>query len=221
MAGKGYSFKAALFDLDGVVFDTEPQYSVFWRQEGLRYHPEVEALECKIKGQTLVQIFDSFFADVKDEHSAIVKRLNEYERNMRYEYVKGFKEFAADLRRHGVYMAVVTSSNLDKMSNVYMQHPDFKSVFDVILTSENFAESKPSPDCYMKGAERFGLRPSECVVFEDSFNGLKSGRASGAFVVGLSTTNKVEDIAPLSDIVIGDYCGVTYDIIMEKINIGY
>lgn len=219
MAAKEYSFKAALFDLDGVVFDTEPQYSVFWRQEGYRYHPEEDGLEYKIKGQTLVQIFDSFFADVKDEQPAIVKRLNEYERNMSYEYVKGFERFITDLRDHGVHTAVVTSSNLDKMSSVYMQHPDFKSVFDAILTSEDFMESKPSPECYLKGAERFGVQPSECVVFEDSFNGLKSGRASGAFVIGLSTTNKAGDIAPLSDIVISDYSCVTYDSLKEKISI--
>lgn len=218
MGKKGYSFKAALFDLDGVVFDTEPQYSVFWRQEGLRYHPEIEGLELKIKGQTLVQIFDRFFADMKDEQPKIMERLNEYERNMKYEFIDGFNEFISDLRSHGVYTAVVTSSNLDKMSNVYCQHPDFKLIFDAILTSEDFAESKPSPDCYLKGAACFGLQPNECVVFEDSFNGLKSGRASGAFVVGLSTTNKADEIAAFADSVIADYHGVSYEGIVQKIN---
>ncbi len=218
MGKKGYSFKAALFDLDGVVFDTEPQYSVFWRQEGLRYHPEIEGLELKIKGQTLVQIFDRFFADMKDEQPKIMERLNEYERNMKYEFIDGFNEFISDLRSHGVHTAVVTSSNLDKMSNVYRQHPDFKLIFDAILTSEDFAESKPSPDCYLKGAARFGLQPNECVVFEDSFNGLKSGRTSGAFVVGLSTTNKADEIAAFADSVIADYRGVSYDDIVQKIN---
>ena len=56
------AYKAALFDLDGVVFDTEPQYSVFWGGECRRYHPEEPGLEHKIKGQTLVQIFDKHFS---------------------------------------------------------------------------------------------------------------------------------------------------------------
>ena len=73
------------------------------------------------------------------------------------------------------------------------------------LTSEDFDESKPSPDCYLKGAARFGATPEDCVVFEDSFNGLKSGRAAGMFVVGLSTTNEAEKITPLADVVIKDY----------------
>lgn len=205
MAVNGYSFKAALFDLDGVVFDTEPQYTQFWGRESRRYHPEIPGLEHKIKGQTLVQILDKYFDDVREEHGDITERLNMFEREMSFEYIKGFKEFMADLRKHDIRTAVVTSSNRDKMSVVYRQHPDFKEIFDAILTSEDFSESKPSPDCYLKGAARFGASASECVVFEDSFNGLKSGRASGAFVVGLSTTNKAEDIAPLADIVIGDY----------------
>ena len=74
-----------------------------------------------------------------------------------------------------------------------------------MLTSEDFDESKPSPDCYLKGAARFDATPDECIVFEDSFNGLKSGRAAGMFVVGLSTTNAEEEIASLSDVVIKDY----------------
>lgn len=91
------------------------------------------------------------------------------------------------------------------MESVYRQHPEFKSIFDAILTSEDFDESKPSPDCYIKGAHRFGVKPEDCIVFEDSFNGLKSGRASGAFVIGLATTNSPESIAPYADVVVKDF----------------
>ena len=54
-------FKAALFDLDGVVFDTEPQYTGFWGAQCREFHPEHPGLEHEIKGQTLVQIFDRIF----------------------------------------------------------------------------------------------------------------------------------------------------------------
>ena len=92
-----------------------------------------------------------------------------------------------------------------KMENVYRKRPEFKTYFDAILTSEDFAESKPSPDCYQRAAQRFGLTKDECVVFEDSFNGLKSGRAAGMYVVGLATTNSPESIAPFADRVIKEY----------------
>ena len=124
---------------------------------------------------------------------------------MKYIYLDGLEDYLRLLRQQGVKTAVVTSSNLPKMQAVYASHPEFHELFDAILTSEDFERSKPDPDCYLKAAGRFGVEPQDCVVFEDSFNGLKSGRAAGMYVVGLATTNAAEAIAPLCDEVIKDY----------------
>ena len=200
------SIKAALFDLDGVVFDIEPQYSVFWGGECRHYHPDHPGLENEIKGQTLMQIFDRWFnGPLKAERKAIVTRLEDFEQHMSYDYIAGFVDFIGTLRRRGVKTAVVTSSNCAKMGAVYRHRPEFSSLFDAILTSEDFDYSKPHPDCYLKAAARFGAQPDECVVFEDSFNGLKAGRAAGMYVVGLATTNSADAIRPLSDQQITDY----------------
>ena len=199
--------KAALFDLDGVVFDTEPQYTVFWGAQCREFHPEHPGLEHEIKGQTLTQIYDRCFtADgLAEKQALITQRLDEFEAQMHFDYVDGFEDFVRDLRERGIKTAVVTSSNVPKMQSVYRQRPEFCELFDAILTAEDFERSKPDPDCYLKAAQRFGAEPSECVVFEDSFNGLKSGRAAGMTVIGLSTTNKADDIAPLCDEVIPNY----------------
>ena len=203
--------KAALFDLDGVIFNTEPQYTEFWRSQCRLYHPEMPGLENQIKGQTLVEIYEKYFADVKEEQAKITERLNEFEANMHFDYVDGFLDFVADLRHHGVKTAVVTSSNVAKMNTVYAKTPSFKSLFDRILTSEDFTASKPNPAPYLKGAACFGLSPLQCVGFEDSFNGLKAVRGAGVFTVGLSTTNPEEAIKPYADIVIPNYVGKSYD----------
>lgn len=134
--------KAALFDLDGVVFDTESQYTVFWGMIGREYHPEMPDFAQRIKGQTLVQIYDRFFSqdsdfahvdgyvDPKSEQAKITARLDQYEMEMKYEYVAGFEDFIKDLKQNGVKCAVVTSSNVAKMRNVYQVHPEFESYFD-------------------------------------------------------------------------------------------
>lgn len=200
------TIKAALFDLDGVVFDTEPQYTEFWGAQCREFHPEHPGLEHEIKGQTLVQIFDRFFSGgLLYSQDIITARLNEFEHNMQFNYVEGFQAFVGELRANGVKTAVVTSSNQAKMQSVYEHRPEFRGLFDAILTSEDFERSKPDPDCYLKAAARLDADISECIVFEDSFNGLKSGRAAGMKVVGLATTNSAESIAPYSDIVINDY----------------
>ena len=207
--------KAALFDLDGVVFDTEPQYTIFWGSQCRLYHPERPGLEHEIKGSTLQQIYDKWWnGELEKERDIVTQRLNDFEAQMDYSYIAGFEAFIRDLRQHGVKTAVVTSSNMPKMESVFRARPEFKSLFDAILTSEDFAESKPSPDCYLKGAERFGVSPDECVVLEDSINGLKSGRAAGMYVVGLTTTNTKENIESLSNIQISDYQDINY----QKLN---
>ena len=203
--------KAALFDLDGVVFDTEPQYTVFWGSQCRLYHPEHPGLEHEIKGSTLTQIYDRWFSGpLASEQAVITERLNDFEAQMQFEYIGGFEQLIADLHAHGVKTAVVTSSNQPKMESVYRAQPGFRQLFDAILTSEDFEYSKPHPDCYLKAAARFGAAPEECIVFEDSFNGLKSGRAAGMKVVGVATTNAAEAIAALSDIQIIDYTSVDY-----------
>lgn len=206
--------KAALFDLDGVVFDTESQYSVFWGEQCRKYHPEHPGLEHEIKGSTLTQIYDRWFSgDLQQEQAAVTERLNAFEAQMRFEYIEGFEKLIADLHAHGVKTAVVTSSNLPKMESVYRRQPGFKTLFDAILTSEDFERSKPDPDCYLKAAQRFGFQNVECVVFEDSINGLRSGRAAGMKVVGLTTTNPQERVAEWSDIQIADYRDTTFETI--------
>ena len=205
-------FKAALFDLDGVVFDTEPQYTVFWGGICRQYHPEHPGLEHEIKGQTLTQIYDRWFSGpLLSEQDSITARLNDYEQQMHYDYIAGFEPLIATLHHHGVKTAVVTSSNIPKMESVYRYQMGFCSLFDAILTSEDFERSKPDPDCYIKAAQRLETEKDECIVFEDSFNGLKSGRAAGMTVVGLATTNTVEAIKPLSDLQLKDYDGLTFE----------
>ncbi len=205
--------KAALFDLDGVVFDTEPQYTIFWGAQCREFHPEHPGLEHEIKGQTLVQIYDAWFSgELQEKQAVITERLNLYEQQMDYIYVPGFEDYVKKLRARGVKTAVVTSSNRIKMEAVYERHPEFKGLFDAILTSEDFERSKPDPDCYLKAANRLGVSVKDSVVFEDSFNGLKSGRAAGMYVVGLATTNPAEAISPYADKVVKDYHELASDL---------
>ena len=201
--------KACLFDLDGVVFETESLYTSFWCEMKKEYCPEITDFEYIIKGQTLVQIYDKYFAGEEKKQQEITNKLNEFEQSMPFNYVDGFETFVKALRSEGIKTAVVTSSNREKMQNVYRKHPEFQSYFDAILTSEDFEESKPSPDCYLKAAARFGVQSKECIVFEDSFNGLRSGVASGACVIGLATTNPIQEIKKYTDKVISNYIGFT------------
>lgn len=198
----------ALFDFDGVIVDTESQYTVFWDRMGAEYLG-IEDFGRRIKGQTLVQIFDGHFSGMLKEQEEVVARLNEYEAAMSYDFLPGVVDFLHELKEAGVPTAIVTSSNQPKMEQVYRAHPQLDEMVDAILTSEDFSRSKPDPECFLKGMEILGGTPEETVVFEDSFHGLAAGRAAGAYVVGLATTNSREDIVPLCDMVISDFTNIS------------
>jgi HAD superfamily hydrolase (TIGR01509 family) len=200
---------AALFDLDGVVLDTETQYTKFWDEQGLKYLG-VRDFCANIKGQTLTQIYEGYFCDELEQcRPEITAALNDFEVNMEYNYIAGVEQFIAELRNGGIRTAVVTSSNEEKMKNVYRAHKDFTRQFDEILTGDMFSHSKPHPDCFLLGMKRLGATASNSVVFEDSFHGLQAGRASGAYVVGLATTNSRDAIIDKADTVIDDFTGMT------------
>ena len=204
-------FSAALFDLDGVILNTEPQYTLFWRDECRRYFPDKPGMEYEIKGQTLVNLFDGSFRSISaSEKEAIGQRLLAFERTIKLDYIDGSMAFLHSIRANGVRTALVTSSNKGKMDIVFSRRPELESLFDAVLMSEDFDRSKPDPDCYLKASQRLGKAPADCIVLEDSFNGLRAGRAAGMRTVGIATTNTAESIAPLCNIVINDFKGVDF-----------
>ncbi len=208
--------KAALFDLDGTLIDTEGQYSVIWHQVGLEYRPDIPNLEDAIKGNTLKRILERFFPDPAVQRE-VVTRLDAYEAQMNYDFFPGAREFLLDMKRHGVKCAVVTSSDQKKMQHVRDKNPELIAMFDRIFTAEDFAASKPDPDCYLRAMSAFGLERSQCLVFEDAFSGLQAGTSAKIFTIGLASYNPREAIEDKCDLVLDSFEGVTYETLAEKL----
>ena len=196
---------AALFDFDGVVVDTEPQYTLFWDEKGQKYHPEIPNFGHHIKGQTLIQIYKQFFREPEGLQDEITRQLLDYELTMHFEYIDGVVDFMKELREKGVKLAIVTSSNDAKMANAYREHPELKTMVDFIVTADRVTHSKPHPECFLLGAEILGVERDNCIVFEDSFHGIEAGNRAGMKVIGLATTNSAEAIADKCALVIPDF----------------
>lgn len=205
--------KAALFDLDGVILDTEPQYTFFWNEQGRKYLNRVN-LGLEIKGMSLPFILQNYFGDDPKTRKQIKNDLDYFERSMNLEFIPGIQDFLLKLKSRKIKTAVVTSSSERKMENVYKKIPGFKNIFDKIFTAEDYPKSKPAPDCYITGAAYFKTLPEETLVFEDSVNGLISGRDSGMILVGLATTNPPETVRKYTSIVIKNFV----DLSLEKID---
>lgn len=192
--------QGVLFDLDGVLLDSEGQYSIFWRAMDERFPTGVEDFSNYIKGFHLARILGYFANDEIREQ--IVQALVEFEKNMRFEFFPGAIALVKRLRDMGIPMAIVTSSDHKKMQALFSQHPEFPALFDTIITGDMVTRAKPDPDCFLLGAQQLGVDIKDCVVFEDSRNGLIAARASGARVIGIATTLSADIVAPLSDLTI-------------------
>lgn len=184
----------ALFDMDGVMIDTEPQYDKFWKHNGDKYGAGIENFEKVIKGTTLPNILVKYFSHLTDEErSALVKSLDEFELNMTFDEIPGSVAFVNKLKNRGLKVGLVTSSTDSKLVSVNREL-HFDKLFDTIVSATDVAHGKPNPECYLLAAKRLGVEPKNCVVFEDSFAGIEAGNAAGMAVIGLYTTNPKERI---------------------------
>lgn len=193
--------KAALFDLDGVLIDSETLYTQFWAEVGRHHHLPSPTFAYDIKGTTLTDILETHFPSA-EVRADVDRLLHEFEDNVVYPIFPGALEFVDKLRGLGMKTVIVTSSDDRKMEFLYAQHPGFRAHFDDVVTAADVTHSKPHPEPYLVGAGKAGVDPAECVVFEDSYQGLQAGRAAGAYVVGLSTTNPAEEVARYADLVV-------------------
>ena len=186
-----------LFDLDGVLLDSEGQYTIFWAAMEEEYKTGIPDFARYIKGMHLARILGYFESD--EVRQDIVDKLTDFERNMKYEFFPGALDFIQQLQDAGIPMAIVTSSDHKKMQALYEQYPEFPTLFDHIITGDMVTKAKPDPDCYLMGAKLLGIDIKDCIVVEDSRNGLIAGRESGARVIGIATTLSREAVNELSD----------------------
>lgn len=190
-----------LFDLDGVLIDSEKEYSKIWAEIDRRFVSGVENLPIVIKGMTLDEIISTYFPG-EERGNNVRNTLHQLESEMKYEWLPGAKDLLSGLRNKGIPTVLVTSSDRKKMAHLREELPETEDFFSHIITGDLVSRSKPDPEGYLKGMELCCINPCGSVVFEDSLQGVKAGRNSGAYVIGVSGTLPAATISPYSDRVI-------------------
>ncbi|MDU1906289.1 MAG: HAD family phosphatase [Dysgonomonas sp.] len=194
-----------LFDMDGVMIDTETQYDVIWKHIGDRYNVGILNFEKVIKGTTLPNILKKYFSEqTEEERKNIEKTIDDFETNMQFPEIPGSLKFVDELKANGIKVGLVTSSTQTKL-NAVNEVRHFDELFDTIVSAERVVQGKPNPECYLLAAKDLNVDPKDCVVFEDSFAGLEAGKAAGMTVVGLCTTHEAEKLRGYTDTIIPDF----------------
>lgn len=206
-----YNNKAFLFDLDGVIIDTESNYDKFWNNAAKKYNILIDNFPSVIKGNTLKAILEKYFNNYPEEiHKQIIKESSDFEQNMDYIPIPGALKFIQLLKNNNFPIALVTSSDNKKVESV-LSRLKLENTFDSIVTANRISEGKPNPECFILAAQDLKKNPLDCVVFEDSFAGLEAAHKANMKIVALSTTNSSEQLQGKANIIIPNFNGITME----------
>lgn len=204
MANKKY--KAALFDLDGVIVDTAKYHYLAWKR--LAHELGFDFTEKdneRLKGvsrmrslEILLEVGGLTFSE--EEMQKMAERKNnwyvEYITNMdESEILPGAKECLMKLREKGVKVSLCSAS---KNAQLILNNLKIKDLFDAIIDGTKTSKAKPDPEVFLLGAKELSVIPEDCVVFEDAEAGIQAAKSANMFAVGIGD----EKILSKADIVI-------------------
>ena len=187
--------RALLFDMDGVIVDSNPLHRAAWAEYTQRFGIIATSdMQNRMYGRRNDEIVRDFLgADLTDtqvhEHGKAKEQLfrERMASHLQTSLLPGVREFLA---AHGnLGRAIATNAEAANL-NFVLDGADLRLYFDVALSGEDVMRPKPDPEIYLLAAERLKTAPATCVVFEDSAAGVEAGVAAGMRVVGISSTHE-------------------------------
>jgi beta-phosphoglucomutase len=183
-----------IFDMDGVLVDSNPAHREAWEAFNRRYGLETtDDMHRRMYGKRNDQIVRDFFGEslTEEEVAARGAAKEQLYREMigdRLEeiLVPGIREFLE--RYQAVPKAIATNAepaNVDFL----LDQADLRRYFQVVVDGHQVKHPKPNPEIYLRAAERLGAEPRDCIVLEDSYSGVEAARAAGMRIIGVRTTH--------------------------------
>ncbi|MBQ2115636.1 MAG: HAD family phosphatase [Lachnospiraceae bacterium] len=196
--------KAVVFDMDGVLIDTEKHYYEAWQEAarsfGYDFRSEhalmLRSCDANVAAKMMKGIFGEdfdYFAVREVRRGLVAERLKKYG----LEKKPGLDEILDYLKQNGIKTAVATATPIE-LTLQHLTKIGVKDKFDKIVSAKQVANGKPAPDVYLYACEQIGENPSDCIAVEDSPNGIKSAYAAGCKPVMVPDLTQPDDeIKPL------------------------
>lgn len=213
--------EACIFDLDGVVVDTAKYHFIAWKslaeELGFEFTPEDNE---RLKGvsrmqslEILLEIGGLQFAE--PEKLAMAEKKNALyvsyiEKMSPEETLPGVKNFLLELRNAGIKTALGSAS---KNAPMILDRIQLTELFDVIVDGNSITEAKPNPEVFLKGAEKLGVSPENCVVFEDAIAGVEAAQNANMYCIGIGD----QETLGFADLVIPGFDEYSFERLLKKL----
>ncbi|TGV04808.1 HAD family hydrolase [Flavivirga rizhaonensis] len=213
--------KAVIFDMDGVIIDSEPMhnkaYNDMFNEVGIDVSDE---LYQSFTGQSTINICkllcDHF--NLKETPESLVALKRKYykrffESNSDLTLIDGVLDLIKDYHSNGLTLVLASSAAMTSINQIFERF-DLDQYFVAKLSGGDLKASKPHPEIFIKATEASGFNKDECIVIEDSTNGMKAAKAANIFCVGFDSFHSKNQDYSIADMIIKDF----KDIAFNKIN---
>jgi len=192
--------KAVIFDMDGVILDSEQ----FWKKIGYELASKMnikldERFFVETIGRSAAEEkeFVRSYFDSDEQLEEFYKKANvEIEANYLYSRIplkKGAYEIVEYLKENNIPFCLATSTKMYRIEKVFTNTPFKGNPFEKIITSESVSHSKPDPEIFIEASKMIGYKPEECLIIEDSHNGIRAAYSANATAV------MVPDVLPVTE----------------------
>ncbi|HEY8559597.1 MAG TPA: HAD family phosphatase [Pyrinomonadaceae bacterium] len=218
-----FETRAFIFDMDGTLVDNMRFHTEAWGRMLAENGVAMNAHDFLVKtaGKTNREILPGVFGELTDER---IDELGERKESLYRELflperktLPGALEFLEEAQKLGVKMAVATAAPVANMEFI-LDGLDLRRFFGAITTAADIANGKPDPEIFLVSAEKLGVEPENCIVFEDAIGGFEAARRARMKSIGIATVNSIEEILKLDSVVEAhrDFSGLSPQELIER-----
>jgi HAD superfamily hydrolase (TIGR01509 family) len=214
--------KAVLFDMDGVIVDTEPlhrkAYFLMFKDMGIHV---TEQMYTRYTGQSTInickQLVGHFNLDTDPKTLVAIKRKHFkylFENDTSLQLLDGVLDLIKNYHKNGLTLVLASSASMPNINRIFERF-DLDRYFVAKLSGADLKQSKPHPEIFIKAAQAAGQPREQCMVIEDSSNGIKAANDAGIFVIGYDSTHSTDQDYSKANKVVSSFSQIHYHTITE------